>query len=102
MNNWYLYIIENKFEHFYTGISKDLKRRFAEHQTGSNKCAKALRGKQPLKMVFCCQLDNHSSALKMEIWVKKLSRNDKKLLINNQLVYDLSHQILLPESYVNE
>ncbi|MFT4938907.1 MAG: putative endonuclease [Paraglaciecola sp.] len=102
INNWYLYIIENKLEHFYTGISKDLNRRFAEHQAGGTKCAKALRGKQPLKIVFCCQLDNHSSALKMEIWVKKLSRNNKKLLISSTLVYDLSHEILLPEHYKND
>jgi putative endonuclease len=102
INNWYLYIIENKFEHFYTGISKDLKRRFAEHQADGPKCAKALRGKQPLKIVFCCQLEDHSSALKMEIWVKKLSRNDKKQLIGNTLVYGLLHKTLLPEHYKNE
>lgn len=101
-NNWYLYIIENKFEHFYTGISTDLKRRFSEHQSGGSKCAKALKGKQPLKIVFCCQLDDHSSALKMEIWVKKLTRSDKKRLISNTLIYDLSHISLLPEHYDNE
>lgn len=81
---WYLYIIENKLGQFYTGITTDVLRRFNEHQQGSKKAAKALRGKNPLTMLFCIQLGSHSEALKAELWVKKQSKLTKKQLISGQ------------------
>ncbi|WP_340677128.1 GIY-YIG nuclease family protein [Paraglaciecola sp.] len=88
---WFVYIIENKLGHFYTGICKDLTRRFHEHNSNGVKCAKALKGKGPLRLIFCCQIEDHSGALKMEIWIKKLSKADKHHLINNHLQYPFPH-----------
>jgi putative endonuclease len=91
---WFVYIIENKLGHFYTGICKDLARRFNEHNSNGIKCAKALKGKGPLRLIYCCEIDDHSSALKMEIWIKKLSKTDKVNLVNKRLTYPLPHHIV--------
>jgi putative endonuclease len=89
---WFVYIIENKFGHFYTGICKDMARRFNEHNSNGAKCAKALKGKGPLKLMYCCQIGEHSAALKMEIWIKKLSKPDKVRLVANTLTYPSAHE----------
>ncbi|MFT2092547.1 GIY-YIG nuclease family protein [Paraglaciecola sp. 2405UD69-4] len=86
MTDWYVYIIENKLNQYYTGISTDLVRRFNEHQANGAKCAKALRGKGPLKLQFYCKIPSHSEALKTEVWIKKLSKANKIKLVNNQLI----------------
>ena len=86
MTDWYVYIIENRLKQYYTGITKDLARRFNEHQASGTKCAKALKGKGPLSLKFYCITSNHSEALKTEIWIKKLSKADKIKLVNNVLI----------------
>lgn len=99
VNTWYLYIIENKLGHYYTGICKDLARRFSEHQGSGIKCAKALKGKGPLSLIFCCQLEDHSSALKMECWVKRLNKDNKIRLVNDRLDCSFSHCRLSPIAF---
>tara|TARA_R110000751_G_scaffold154402_1_gene259366 strand:+ start:11660 stop:11971 length:312 start_codon:yes stop_codon:yes gene_type:complete len=80
---WYIYIIENKLGQYYTGICTDIERRFEEHQSSGTKCAKALKGKGPLTLKFSCEVEGHSKALKLEIWLKKLSKANKIKLVNN-------------------
>lgn len=81
-----MYIIENKLNQFYTGICTDIARRFEEHQSNGPKCAKALRGKGPLKLKLWCTVENHSDALKIETWVKKLTKANKIKLVHNTLI----------------
>jgi putative endonuclease len=90
-----VYIIENRLAHYYTGICTDVERRFNEHQTNSPKCAKALRGKGPLLLKFWCIVDSHSEALKIEIWIKKLSKTNKIQLVNNCLCHAPVQNMLL-------
>jgi len=77
---WFLYLICCKDGALYTGITTDVDRRFAEHQSG--KGAKYLRGKAPLTLVFQQKLGSHSAALKVEASIKKLSKADKEIIIN--------------------
>ena len=86
-----IYIIENRLNHFYTGICRELTRRFGEHCANGKLCAKALRGKGPLKLIYAAELESHSTALKAEIWVKKLSRSQKALLIENKMKLPFDH-----------
>lgn len=67
--------------HYYTGICTDLKRRFLEHQSDGAKCAKSLKGKGPLTLVFAVKMTTHSDALKAEIWVKKQTRTFKEGIV---------------------
>lgn len=81
---WYLYLIENKLGQIYTGISKDVNKRFEEHQSGGPKAAKALKGKAPLTLLFNVQLPSHSQALKAELWVKKQPKTTKQALVSGK------------------
>ena len=76
---WYLYILRCADDTFYTGITTDVEKRLETHRSG--KGAKYTRGRGPLELVYreCCS--SHSEALKREIQVKRLSRQEKQSLI---------------------
>ena len=78
---WYLYMVRCANGHLYTGITTDVARRFSEHQSGSSKSAKFLRGKGPLTLAYSETVGSHSDALKREIALKKYSRAKKLALI---------------------
>lgn len=82
-NNWFVYIIEAENGHFYTGITTDLERRFAEHQSKQGG-ARFFHTSGAKKMVFNEPHTNRSSASKREAAIKKLSRKDKIELIAQQ------------------
>lgn len=81
---WFLYIIRCKNNELYTGISKDVSRRFLEHQKNGCKTAKYLRGKGPLTLVFSRQIGSKSEALRAEAMVKRLSKKEKESLLLDQ------------------
>lgn len=76
---WYLYMIRCKGNLLYTGITTDVQQRFATHQAG--KGAKFLRGKAPLELVYQSKIGSHSQALKMELYIKKCSKDVKEHII---------------------
>ena len=80
-SNWKLYMIRCGNGHLYTGVTTDIERRLKEHQAGGIKAAKFLRGKGPLALAYSENVGNRSEALKREISVKKLSRQQKLLMI---------------------
>lgn len=88
---WYLYIIETKYQHLYTGISTDWQRRFNEHNTNSPKCAKALKGKGPLTIKYCIKLADRRTAMQAEIWLKKQQRPQKLAIINQKCELPFKH-----------
>ena len=77
---WFVYMIEASDGSLYTGVTTDVERRFAEH-SGSGKGAKFFRGRKPVKIVYQQDLPDRSSALKREAEIKKLTRENKLLLI---------------------
>ncbi|GAB2896739.1 GIY-YIG nuclease family protein [Microbulbifer echini] len=81
MNTWFVYLIRTANGSLYTGITRDIQRRFAEHSTGGPKAAKALRGKGPLTLEYQAQTQNKSTALKLEIAIKKWPKQKKEALI---------------------
>ena len=78
----YVYILECSDKSLYTGWTNDINKRIECHNSG--KGAKYTRGRLPVKLVYFELLDNKSLALKREIEIKKLSKKDKLLLINNE------------------
>lgn len=78
---WEVYIIQSKSGTLYTGITTDLDRRFANHQSG-NKGARFFRISEPDKIVFRESHQNRSEATKREIEIKKMTRKDKLQLIS--------------------
>jgi len=81
---WYLYMVRCANGHLYTGVTTDVARRFSEHQSGSAKSAKFLRGKGPLTLAYSETVGSRSDALKREIELKKWPRTRKLALIAAQ------------------
>ncbi|MCU7833893.1 MAG: GIY-YIG nuclease family protein [gamma proteobacterium symbiont of Taylorina sp.] len=77
--NWFVYIIHCSDDSYYTGITTDVDRRFAEHK--NKKGAKYFYGRKPEKVVFIESEHDRSSALKREAEIKKQSRTEKLLLV---------------------
>ena len=64
----------------YTGITNNLEERLKTHQSGNG--AKYLRGRLPIKLVYKENFINRSEATKREIYIKKMSKKEKKNLID--------------------
>ena len=79
---WYVYIVRASDETLYTGITTDLKRRLAEHQSGKAG-AKYFRGRTALEMVVTESSATRSTASKREAEIKKLTRAQKVSLIKS-------------------
>ena len=76
---WYLYILRCGDGSLYTGITTDVQRRLKAHLAG--KGAKYTRGRGPLELVYREECGGHSEALKRELEVKALTREEKERLI---------------------
>lgn len=79
---WSLYIVRDRFNHLYTGITTDVERRFNQHKNGTG--AKALKGKGPLSLAFYSQVGNRQRASQFEYQVKQLKKIQKEKLIKDQ------------------
>ena len=78
----------------YTGIAKDVARRFDEHQDNGPKCSKYLRGRGPLHLVFQQHIGSKSKALKIESRVKQLPKAKKEeILIDPTIIQHLMEQL---------
>ena len=86
---WSVYIIRSNDDSLYTGISKDPQKRFEAHKQKKTQ-AKFFRGKVPKNIVFVESGHTHSSALKREASIKKLSKEKKLLLLNVYLYIQLN------------
>lgn len=75
---WYVYMIRCKNGSLYTGITNNLARRFSEHQSQGIKCAKYLKGKGPLELVYSEEVENRQTALKIEARIKNQSKKEKE------------------------
>lgn len=78
---WFVYILLCRGQTLYCGITDDVSRRLEAHRSG--KGAKYTRGRGPLELVYTEECDCHSAALKREIAIKRLPRQDKMKLIEN-------------------
>lgn len=78
---YYLYILRCADGTLYTGIAVDIKRRIEEHNN-SKKGAKYTSARRPVKLVYSKKFKNRSAASKKEAIIKKLSREDKLVMIS--------------------
>ena len=76
---WIVYILRCKDDTLYTGITDDLARRMAAHNSG--KGAKYTRGRGPVEVVYTEVLESYSAALKREAAIKRLKRQEKMALL---------------------
>lgn len=85
MSDWFLYIIQCNDGSLYTGITTDVERRFAEHVSQRRRCAKYVKGKAPLTLVFSEQIGDKGPAYRVERKVKSLPKKRKMALIHGTL-----------------
>ena len=78
-NTWKLYILRCADGSLYTGITTDLVKRIHAHNSG--KGAKYTRSRKPVELVYQEDCSDHSAALKRELEVKALTKEQKLKLI---------------------
>lgn len=77
---WYVYLLECSDSSLYCGITNDLEKRIATHNSG--KGAKYTKVRLPVKLYWYEEQLDRSAASKREYVIKKLSRTDKLKLKN--------------------
>ena len=73
--NWFVYILKCSDDTLYTGITNNLEKRIATHNSG--KGAKYTKGRLPVILLKKFETQSKSEALKLEIKIKKLPREQK-------------------------
>jgi putative endonuclease len=79
-NDWIVYILRCSNRSLYTGITKDINRRLAEHNAGTG--AKYTRAHLPCALVWSKGGFSESDAKKEEARIKKLSKKEKENMIS--------------------
>ena len=77
---WFVYILRCADSSLYTGITNDLQRRLAAHNS-HRAGARYTRGRRPVELVWREQHASHGDALRREAAIKRLSRAQKIQLL---------------------
>ena len=83
-SNWFVYIVRCSDGTLYTGITTDLQKRVAAHN--SRKGAKYTSTRNPVTLVWSQPSESRSTASKEEWRIKQLSRTEKLALIDNLIL----------------
>jgi UV DNA damage endonuclease len=76
---WFVYVLRCADGSLYTGITNDLSRRCKQHYAGT--ASRYTRGRLPVLLIYEEALTSRSHALKRELAIKALSRQEKESLI---------------------
>jgi predicted GIY-YIG superfamily endonuclease len=79
--HWFVYILRCADDSLYTGITKDLDRRLDQHNAGT--ASRYTRGRTPVAFIYTEEAESQSAALKRELAIKALSRQEKEWLIRS-------------------
>lgn len=74
-DNWSVYMVRCADDSLYTGIAKDMARRFEQHNAGT--ASRYTRTRLPVVLVYQEAQQNQSSALKREAAIKAMDRREK-------------------------
>ena len=78
MARHFLYIVLCSDGSLYTGYTTDPKRRLREHNSGIG--SRYTRTRRPVKLAYLEERSSRAEALRREIQIKRLSRNERLLL----------------------
>jgi putative endonuclease len=82
VKNYWVYILQCENNSFYTGYTNDLEKRFAAHLNGT--ASKYTRSFKPICIAQSWKImGDKSLAMKLEKFIKKLSRKQKEIIIAN-------------------
>lgn len=78
---WFVYILTCNDGSFYTGVTKDIERRLAEHNAG--RASRYTRTRLPVRLSYREQCPGQAEALARECAIKALSRARKERLVSD-------------------
>lgn len=79
MKNYFVYILECSDKSYYTGVTNNLEKRLAEHQSGAIQGYTSIR--LPVKLVYSATFIDINDAIRFEKQIKGWSRKKKEALI---------------------
>ena len=82
MAEWFVYILRCADDTLYPGITNDLIRRCQQHNAGT--ASRYTRSRLPVVFVYQESQASRSLALKREVAIKALSRQQKELMIQTE------------------
>ena len=84
MNLYFVYILKCSDGLTYTGITDNITRRLAEHQTGTNQTAFTYR-RRPVQLIFQQEFNDVLQAIYFEKRIKKWSARKKFALVSGDM-----------------
>ena len=75
MEDWFVYLILCDDQSFYTGIAKDIDKRFEVHKKGRG--AAYTKMHKPQKIIYREKMESQTDAIKREIQIKSWNRARK-------------------------
>jgi len=81
-DKWFLYILQCRDGSFYTGVTKDLKRRLKMHNDG--KASRYTRTRRPVALLYQETCASRTQGLARECAIKSFSRKKKEALLAQQ------------------
>lgn len=79
--DWFVYILRCSNGALYTGVTTDVGRRVAEHDSKGRRSARFTRAFAPVELVYSCCMGAKSPALRAEYRIKRLTRREKALVV---------------------
>ena len=76
---WHVYLVRCTDGTLYTGVTTDVARRVAQHNAGT--ASRYTRSRRPVVLAYQKRVGDRGAALRREIAIKKLSREEKEELI---------------------
>ena len=76
---WFLYLLRCADGSLYTGITNNVSRRCKQHNAGT--ASRYTRSRLPVELIYQESQASRSVALKRELAIKAMSREEKELLI---------------------
>lgn len=77
--SWHVYMVRCSDGTLYTGITRDLEKRIAAHNSGKDG-ARYTRSRRPVTLVYAMEAESRSAAARLEYRIKKLPPEKKKVL----------------------
>jgi putative endonuclease len=79
--SWLVYVLECDNGSYYTGVTNDLKKRFAAHRAGRG--ARYTRMHPPVRILMTVPAATKNQSLQLEIWLKRKGRTVKEGLFRS-------------------
>jgi predicted GIY-YIG superfamily endonuclease len=79
---WLVYLVRCGDGSLYTGITKDVNRRLKQHNAGT--ASRYTRSRLPIMLVYQEHLSDQGSALKREVAIKAMTRQEKLAIIKQR------------------